>query len=950
MRNFYEQFAAAAARFPGRTAVEVVRRDGLESFTYAELHGTAERVAAWLADQGIRQGDRCCILAENDGNWCAAYLAILRIGAVAVPLDTAYKAAQLATLFADSGTRLVFTSPRHLAAVREAANLSAPEGLSVVLLPAGADTATHPGDTLRWSDICAAGSTHGSSLAACPAGASDTAVILYTSGTTADPKGVMLTHANLLAERDAALQVVSATEHDCILGVLPLFHALAQMANLLLPLSIGARVVFLETVNTTELLRALAERGVTLFVCVPQFFYLIHQRVMQEVERAGVAKRSAFRLLLRTGGLLRRGGINPGRLFFGRIHRVLGGRMRLMVTGGSRFDPAIGKDLHNLGFDILQAYGLTETSGAATLMRPGDRHLETVGHPLPGTEIRILSDGSPDQEAQDGEVLIRGPLVMAGYFNRADATAAALREGWLYTGDLGRLDADGRLSITGRRKELIVLSSGKNIYPEEIEANYRRSPVIRELCVLGLTRPGEPSAERLYAVVVPDPDVLRERRIVNAGELVRFEMESLSVGLPPHKRVLGYEVWREPLPRTTTGKLKRFEIERRLGTVQAERATPPSSSALTEEERAWAESPDVAPVLAVIQAAARAGQVRPDANLELDVGLDSMERVELLAALEGRFGARVPEEVAQRTQTARELVDAILAHRKEGGTETDANAWDTLLTADMGSDPRLAPLSERRPLATIVLFVLLHALLAIFRTVVRIEVSGRAHLPPRGPFIISPNHQSYLDAFVVVGLLPFRVVRDLFFVGASEYFEGPVLQWLAARCNIVPVDPDAALVSAMQVSAFGLRRGKVLVLFPEGERSIDGTVRNFKKGAAILAHHVNAPIVPVALDGLFDVWPRTRPVNWRILRPWKRAVVVVRFGAPVTAGTPASTGGRTWSSPSGLQGPPQPLPPEAYAQTMARVRSEVETMWSGIHGARVAESPAHGELPGQGSL
>ena len=979
MRNFYEQFAAAAARFPGRTAVEVVRRDDVESFTYAELRGTAERVAAWLTNRGIRRGDRCCILAENDGNWCAAYLAILRVGAVAVPLDTAYKAAQLATLFADSGTRLVFTSPRHLAAVRDGASLSTPEGLSIVLLPAGADAAPHPADTLRWADICAAGAMHGSRLAACPAGASDTAVILYTSGTTADPKGVMLTHANLLAERDAAFQVVSATQHDCILGVLPLFHALAQMANLLLPLSIGARVVFLETVNTTELLRALAERGVTLFACVPQFFYLIHQRVMQEVERAGVAKRSAFRLLLRTSGLLRRGGINPGRLFFGRIHRVLGGRMRLMVTGGSRFDPAIGKDLYNLGFDILQAYGLTETSGAATLMHPGDRHLETVGHPLPGTEIRILSDGSPeglphvrllhpeglphvrlphpeglphvpDEEAQDGEVLIRGPVVMAGYFNRPDATAAALRDGWLHTGDLGRLDADGRLSITGRRKELIVLSSGKNIYPEEVEANYRRSPVIKELCVLGLTRPGEPSAERLYAVVVPDPDVLRERRIVNAGELVRFEMESLSVGLPPHKRVLGYEVWREPLPRTTTGKLKRFEIERRLGTVQAERAMPPSSSILTEEERAWAESPDVAPVLAVIQAAARAGQVRPDGNLELDVGLDSMERVELLAALEGRFGARIPEEVAQRTQTARELVDAILAHRKEGGAETDANAWDTLLTADMGSDPRLAPLSERRPLGTIVLFVLLHALLAIFRTVVRIDVSGRAHLPPRGPFIISPNHQSYLDAFVVVGLLPFRVVRDLFFVGASEYFEGRVLQWLAARCNIVPVDPDAALVSAMQVSAFGLRCGKVLVLFPEGERSIDGTVRNFKKGAAILAHHVDVPIVPVALDGLFDVWPRTRPINWRILRPWKRAVVMVRFGAPVTAGTPASTGGRTWGSPSGLQSPPQPLPPEAYAQTMARVRSEVETMWSDIHRARVARSPAHSELPGQGGL
>jgi long-chain acyl-CoA synthetase len=185
-------------------------------------------------------------------------------------------------------------------------------------------------------------------------------------GPTSDPKGVVLTHANLIAERTAVFETVKVTEQDCILGVLPLFHALAQMANLLLPLSVVRRVVFLESVNTTELLRALRERGVTVFACVPQFFYLIHQRVADEVGRRSAVTRAVFRTLRRLNTRLRELGINLGAVLFRRVHAVLGGRIRFMVTGGSKFDPQIGADFYAMGFDILQAYGLTETSGAAT--------------------------------------------------------------------------------------------------------------------------------------------------------------------------------------------------------------------------------------------------------------------------------------------------------------------------------------------------------------------------------------------------------------------------------------------------------------------------------------------------------------------------------------------------------------------------------------------------------
>jgi long-chain acyl-CoA synthetase len=288
----------------------------------------AAAAAAHLAARGVLPGDRCAILAENSERWCAAYLGILRIGAVAVPFDTTYSEKQVATLLRDSGARVVVASTRFAAT----ASVAAPAGCGVVAIDeAATPVASEP-----------RASAGGEQAPACPATTSDPAVILYTSGTTADPKGVVLTHGNLLAEKTAAFQVVQVDERDTVLGVLPLFHALAQMANLLLPFSLGAHVVFLETLNTRELLNALQEERVTVFCCVPQFFYLIHQRVTTEVAKGGGAKRALFAMLLAANRASRRVGINIGPLLFGRVHRTLGRSMRYLITGGSRFDPVIG--------------------------------------------------------------------------------------------------------------------------------------------------------------------------------------------------------------------------------------------------------------------------------------------------------------------------------------------------------------------------------------------------------------------------------------------------------------------------------------------------------------------------------------------------------------------------------------------------------------------------------
>ena len=324
--------------------------------------------------------------------------------------------------------------------------------------------------------------------------ADNVAALLYTSGTTADPKGVMLTHANLLGEVNAVFGLIQIGSSDALLGILPMFHVLAQMANLLLPLVKGARVVYLETLNTTELLRGLQERQITAFCVVPQFFYLIHERIFKEVAKRGRLAESFLRSLMRVNLFLRRFHLNAGPILFGKIHKTFGSKMRYLFTGGSRFDPAIARDFQAFGIDLLNAYGLTETSGGAFVNLPGHVIIGSVGPPLPTVEAKIL-DPQPQEEGGQpvGEIVIRGPIVMKGYWNRPDATAESLRDGWLHTGDLGYFDSDNNLFITGRRKEVIVLANGKNIYPEEIETHYLKSPAIKEICVMGLeAKPGDP--------------------------------------------------------------------------------------------------------------------------------------------------------------------------------------------------------------------------------------------------------------------------------------------------------------------------------------------------------------------------------------------------------------------------------------------------------------------------
>jgi long-chain acyl-CoA synthetase len=885
---FYSCFLESVERWPTASAVEIQRQPGaptrhsplsrvttaadghtIESFTYEQLRHYSDGVGQWLVRDGvgagIAEGTRCAILAFNSPGWVATYLGIIASGNTAVPLDTAFTPYQVGKLLDDCGATLLIVDERSFAVGQEAI-----AGRSVQLA-----TLEAPREGLQCVEEMVLASQPGFVPVTVQPG--HVSSIIYTSGTTSDPKGVMLTDSNLTAELECVRKFIKIGPGDGFLGVLPLFHVLAQMVNIFLPLGNGGKVVFLDSLNTQELMTGLRERGITIFCCVPQFFYLIHERIFGEVAKKGRVAEAIFGVMRSLSTLSQKLGFNLGKVLFKKVHAQLGPDIRIFVTGGSRFDAKIGRDIQALGFPMLQAFGMTETTSGCFCTPPDNNVIGSIGPPLAGLQAKIVDAKADENGHMVGEIVLSGPTIMKGYYNRPEATAEVLRDGWLYTGDLGYKDAKGNYFITGRAKDVIVLSSGKNIYPEEIESYYLRSPWIKELCVLGLEnrKPGEPLSERLHGVIVPNFEVLREHKVVNIREVIRYDVESISATLPATKRILSYDIWQDDLPRTTTRKLRRHEIEKKLLALYAsgkvEEITP-KARVFSDDDRSWLAIPEVQAAMAVIDEAGgknRREGIHPDNNLELDLGLDSMERVELLTDLAHRLGAEVDDSVASEVYTVRELVDVV--RRNMGKAARQAPGWRTVFEGET-TDPEVLAITHERRVVGFVWWLFGKAVKWASHVLFKLRVEGMENLPA-GPCIVCPNHSSYLDAPILTAALPWKTFHNVFYVGTSEIFGVGSMRRFAHFLHLIPVDPDANLVPAMRAGAYGLRAGKTLVMYPEGERSIEGPPKKFKKGAAILSRHLNVPIVPVAEYGFHDCWPRGKgfqgfhPLRIRVGKP-----------------------------------------------------------------------------------
>jgi long-chain acyl-CoA synthetase len=875
--TFCQRLTAAASIRPDKVAMTLIDGRMPETVTFGSMLAQIRSIAYRLTREHIAFGDRVAIIGENHPNWAIAYQGILYRGAVATPMDPAATIQTLASFLRGSEAKLAFVSPASLPKFRAACEQLGRNIPRVSLLP---ETPRDGPDFEDWSHTPTPVEFINTPP---PAKSDDLALLMYTSGTTGIPKGVPLTHGNIYAESDKIQEVLHISDREVVLGLLPLFHGYSQIVNLWLSPIIGAQVVYLAELSPAMIERGLKEGHATALVGVPRLWYLFHKKIFDGVKAKPRLIRSLFRALLAMNGLLRDFlNVNAGRFFFPAVHEAFGGKLRLAVSGGASFDAGVALDFHRLGFTILQGYGLTETSGAATVTRFEDNKVGSVGTPLKGVEVKI------DQANEEGigEVLIRGPVVMSGYYNNPDANRESFtQDGWFRSGDLGRFDNQGHLYIVGRKKDIIKLPSGKNVFPEDVEAHYERSPFVSEVCVLGLRDEASQfkGAEKLCGVVVPNFDYLKARNIANSREWVIWELENLGRELPEYQRVHDFVLRVEPLPRTSTRKVRRFELKDQLENLR-KREGPAAANkmAFTPADQARMDSPAGRAIVAAIkQHKPDIELIHPGMNLEIDLGLDSLARAECVASTEQTLKIELKPEELAAVQTVEELLSLsntkLIGPRVElGATPGDSGFhWHEVVKNPEARLSELEPILKEKPLISLFAFAALSVVNSAAHLLFRMEVKGSETLKSlKPPYLICPNHQSYLDPFLVCSTYPRGVLKNIFHVGASMYFTNRIMAQLARLINVVPIDPDAQLLRAMRAGAAGVRAGKILNIYPEGQRSFDGQLLEFKRGAAILASELAVPIVPVAIDGTYRIWPRNR-------ERLRFAKVKLRFGDPI---------------------------------------------------------------------
>lgn len=878
--TFCQHVVATAIAHHDKVAMTLIEPHGKETMTFGAMLDQVRSIAYRLSEEGVAFGDRVALLGENHPNWAIAYLAIIFGGAVVTPLDPAATTQTLAVFLKSSEAKLAFVSLASLDKFRSACELS---GINIPVVTLRSVGQTNGfGDFADWAQTSVPKTFIETPP---PAGPDDLALLMYTSGTTGTPKAVPLTHGNIYAQSSKIQEVMRISDQEVVLSLLPLFHAYSQIVNLWLATIVGAQVVYLTELSSALIEEGLKQSGATALVGVPRLWYLFHKKIFDTVKAQSFLVRFLFLALLKGNGILRDWfGLNAGRWFFRAVHKSFGGKLRLAVSGGANFDVDVAKDFHRLGFTILQGYGLTETSGAATVTRFEDNKIGSVGTPLKGIEVRI---DQPNDEGV-GEVLIRGSTVMSGYYKNPEANREAFTsDGWFRTGDLGRIDKQSHLYIAGRRKDVVKLPSGKNVFPEDVEAHYEQSPFVSEVCVLGVK--DETSqfqrAEKLCAVVVPNFEYLKSQHIANSREWVVWELENLGRELPEYQRVHDFILRAEALPRTTTRKLKRFELAGQLETVrqQVDGERDRKTVELSEGDRALMESAGGrATIAAVKQHVTELKDIHPQMNLEIDLGLDSLARAECFVSVEHSLSIQLKPEEAATVQTVGEL--AGLANAKLGaGSASGQLASASFSWRDVLAQPALQeelPEEVRELLkpksgSVLLAYTVLRVIYLISRLLFRMDVKGANVLTQiKPPYLICPNHQSYLDPFLVCATYPRGVLSEVFHVGASMYFTNVAMAQLARLINVVPIDTDTHLLRAMRAGAAGLTAQKILTIYPEGQRSFDGKLHEFKKGAAILAAELKLPIVPVALDGTYRIWPRH---SWRL----HLAKVKIAFGNPI---------------------------------------------------------------------
>lgn len=810
-------------------------------YSYRQVVDRARAFAQWLRSKGLgsepgREASRVLLWAPPGARWAMAFYGCVLAGATVVPVDAGFSPEFLQRIAEKTHARLLITDE----AVRERnAPDSSKAGNAEPFFLSDLETLPAPPKKIE------------------PPRAADRdglAEIVFTSGTTAEPRGVMITHDNLLANLEPVEREIRRYESLSIpfrpirfVHLIPLSHLFGQVTALFIPQFLGGVVIFPESQAPSNLVRMIHDRRASVMICVPR-----QLEAMGAWARAQIAANGDGATQADLERAAKEHWSVPKRWWkFRRVHQRLGWKMWAFVSGGATLPAQVESLWNTLGYAVIQGYGLTETAPAITITHPFKIRRGSVGRPLAGAETRI---------AEDGEILVRGANVSPGYYQDREATRQSFEDGWLHTGDLGRFDEQGNLIYLGRKKEVIVTAEGLNVYPEDVEKALREQPQVREAAVVGKTsaatgNSGATERTLVHAVMVP---------VADAGETeLEAAVARANRMLEPHQRIRGFSLWPEPsLPRTlSTAKLQRTRITRWVNGEAG--GTGPSPAGKGEGD--WRDF--------LVRLGAPAERLRPQARLAEDLGFSSLDRIELLTWLE-THGYQFDEQALGQAQTVGDVEKLIqtpfqtgdlplldVQDRKRGAARQAPSQKAHPERAVAGpSEPRWQisrPAAIAREAAQDLLAF------PLLRLYVRGEVRGLEKLRDFSkPVLFVSNHQSFFDAPCILQLLPGRIRRRIAVAmgeGAFRGHSGAALFWTRLVFNGYLISDDPARTQeALRHAGWLAEKGYSTLIFPEGERTWDGRLMRFRPGVGVMAERLHLPVVPLLLEGLYELWPRTR--------------------------------------------------------------------------------------------
>ncbi|MFK5984100.1 MAG: AMP-binding protein [Pseudomonadota bacterium] len=757
------------------------------------------------------------IFAENRPEWIYSFYAAWKLQAIVIPIDFMSTADDLAYILNDCQPDLIIYSNQTEEVLEQAILLyKVKEKLifekinidSVEIAVDNKTIADYPQfDVLK------------------------TAVIIYTSGTTGSPKGVMLSFDNLLVNINSVtkeIQIYSSS--DRLMVLLPLHHIFPLLGSMIAPLSVGASLAFCPSMSSEDMMATLQNNAITVVIGVPRLYGLIAKSVITKINANVVA-----RFLYFLAGKLNSKSFS--RKVFNSVQQKFGGQVSYLVSGGAKLDEESATILKTLGFEVLEGYGMTEAAPMITFTHPGEVVVGSAGKPMSCNEVKTI----------DGEIVAKGRNIMLSYYNLPEATAEVIIDGWLHTGDLGFLDKQNNIYITGRKKDIIVLSSGKNISPVEIEHKLMAmTDVIAEVGVYF-------HENILQVVIFPDFARLHKQNINSFDEYFREQViEPFNQSVAPYKKLLKVHILAEELPKTRLGKLKRFLLH--------------SLEEVKQTRRQNESAPEYAEYSAISEFLAYQvnKEVYASDHLELDLAMDSLDRVSFQTFLHSSFGVIVNEETLGQYPTV-EKISTYIKEKKQHIKISEVE-WAEILKEQV--DLQL-PNSWflHNPIKNLSRWLL--------KIYFKLSATGLDNIP-QAPFILAANHQSFLDALFIAAFLDNKTNKESYFFAKSKHVKSTLVKFLASQNNIIVVNVDEDLKSSIQQLSVVLKQGKNIIIFPEGTRTKTGELGSFKKTFAILSKELNVPIVPIAIMGAYKAFPTGRFI------PKIQQSIQVNFLAPIS--------------------------------------------------------------------